>query len=103
MNPSNDLIMECYKDLAISITLQDCKAYYARLLKIPTYRSTNRSWYIRETERLRDYLINDSWMAHMGADMLFVVQDLERRAKKREPLAWKRVVDTANNMYTKGV
>lgn len=100
---TDDAIMECYKDLALAITVEDCKVYYSRLLKKDTYASTNRKWYLREITRLRDYLLNDSWAAHFGVNMENVLNDLDRLATKRVPLNWSRVVNTANNKYTKGV
>lgn len=98
---TDDIIMGCYIDLAISITVQECKEYYSKLLRKKTYASSNRQWFLKNLDLLRTYLLTDSWMAKMGADMEFIVLELERRAEKGEPMAWKRVVDTANNVHTK--
>lgn len=94
-------IIECYQDLALTITLQQCKEYYEKLLKVDSYRSSNRKWYLKSIANLRRYLIEDSWMACFGADMEFVVLELERRAKNRQPVAWQRLVDTGANAYSK--
>lgn len=93
-------IIECYKDLAVTITLQQCKEYYEKLLKVDSYRSSNRKWYLQGIANLRRYLIEDSWLACFGADMEYVVLELERRAKNNEPMAWKRLVDTGANHNT---
>lgn len=95
-------IIECYKDLAIAVTVQSCKDYYGKLVRVPTYASSNRSWFLNSIVTLKEYILYDSWGAKMGADMEFVVNELERKARTGERMSWKRMIDTHNNRYTKG-
>ena len=98
---TEEAILECYKDLAIAVTVQSCKEYYTKLLKAPTYASSNRRWFLAGIARLREYLLYESWGTAIGADMEFVVHELERRAKNSEPVSWGWLVNTYNNKHTK--
>lgn len=95
-------ILENYRDLALAITMQECKEYYRRRCVLKTHRGSNRVWYENGVKRMRQHLITNSWGSMMGVDMESVVNELDRRANNSEPMSWGRFVNTANNKFTKG-
>lgn len=81
--------MENYKALLGAIVVQQVKDYYYSCKRAYANQSNNKEHYIKRLKCKREG-IETGWATYLSLDISSVLDSVEKKAKEREEINWKK-------------